>query len=115
MDAGRGSNFIESGPGADTFYLNGTTGEVAWDTIVNFHVGDAVTLFGFTPGVSTYEWADNDGAQGYTGRTIHAVLAGSGPVTASLTFAGKTAADTAHFAITTGSLGTLNYLAVYSL
>lgn len=115
VDPGPGSNFIEGGPGNDTFYLNGSTGQVAWDTIVNFHVGDAVTLFGFSPGVSTYAWADNDGAAGYTGRTIHAVLSGSGPVTASLTFAGKTAADTAHFAVTTGHVGTLDYLAVYSL
>lgn len=115
IDAGKGSNFIEGGPGADTFYLNAIAGQVAWDTIVNFHVGDAVTLFGFNPSVSTYQWTDDDGAVGYTGRTIHAVLSGSGPVTASLTFAGKSAADTAHFAVTTGSLGTLNYLAVYSL
>jgi len=115
VDPGPGSNFIEGGPGNDTFYLNGSTGQVAWDTIVNFHVGDAVTLFGFSPGVSTYTWTDNDGAAGYTGRTIHAVLSGSGPVTASLTFAGKTAADTAHFAVTTGHVGNLDYLAVYSL
>ncbi len=115
VDAGQGSNFIEGGPGADTFYLNAIAGQVAWDTIVNFHVGDAVTLFGFKPGVSTYQWVDNDGAAGYTGRTIHASIAGDGAVTASLTFAGKTAADTAHFAVTTGSLGTLNYMAIYSL
>ena len=114
VDAGQGSNFIVGGTGNDVFYLNGTEGTIAWDTIVNFHPGDQVTLFGFTAGVSTYTWADNDGAPGYTGRTIHAVLSGTGPVTASLTFAGLTAADTARFGLGTASISGLNYLAIES-
>ena len=114
IDAGQGSNFIIGGTGRDTFYLNGSEGLVAWDTIVNFHAGDQVTLFGFVPGVSTYRWADNDGAAGYTGRTIHAVLSGTGPVTASLTFAGATAADTARYGIGTGTINGLSYLAIES-
>lgn len=112
VDAGPGSNFLVGGTGADTFFLDGTHGDTVWDTIVNFHPGDMATLFGFHAGRSSFMWADQDGAAGYTGRTIHAVLTGAGPVTASLTFAGTTAADTARFVVSTGTIGTVDYLAI---
>ena len=112
VDAGPGSNFITGGNGDDTFFLDGTHGAVTWNTIQNFHPGDMMTLFGFHPGTSSFVWADGEGAGGYTGRTIHADLAGDGNVTASLTFAGTTAADTDKYIVQTGSLGTLDYLAV---
>ncbi len=112
VDAGPGSNFIVGGAGDDTFFLNGTQGAVTWDTITGFHPGDTVTLFGFHAATSSFAWTDAEGAAGYTGRTIHADLAGTGGITASLTFAGTTAADTAGYAVTTGTTGGVDYLAV---
>ena len=112
VDAGPGSNFIVGGAGDDTFFLNGNHGAVTWDTITGFHPGDMVTLFGFHAGTSSFTWTDADGAAGYTGRTIHADLAGNGGITASLTFAGTTAADTDGYAVTTGTVGGVDYLAV---
>ncbi len=112
VDAGPGSNFIVGGAGDDTFFLNGSQGAVTWDTITGFHPGDAVTLFGFHAGTSSFAWTDAEGAAGYTGRTIHADLAGDGKITASLTFAGTIAAGTEGYAVTTGTVGGVDYLAV---
>ena len=112
VDAGPGSNFIVGGTGDDTFFLNGSQGAVTWDTITGFHLGDTVTLFGFHTGTSSLAWMDAEGAVGYTGRTIHADLAGNGGITASLTFAGTTAVDTNGYAVTTGTVGGVDYLAV---
>ncbi len=112
VDAGPGSNFVVGGTGDDTFFLDGTHGAVTWDTIQGFHPGDMMTLFGFHAGISGFVWADGEGAAGYTGRTIHADLAGAGGVTASLTFAGTTAADTSRYVISTGTVGGVDYLAV---
>ena len=115
LDGGTGSNFLTGGTGNDTFFLDGRGGQVTWGTLVNFHAGDTATLWGFLGGTSTYTWADGEGAAGYTGRTLHADLAGRGGVTASVTFAGLTAADTERFAITTGTVGGSPYLAVTNL
>ncbi len=112
VDAGPGSNFIVGGTGDDTFFLNGSQGAVTWDTITGFHPGDTVTLFGFHAGTSRFAWMEAEGATGYTGRTIHADLAGNGGITASLTFAGTTALDTDGYAVTTGTVGGVDYLAV---
>ncbi len=112
VDAGPGSNFLIGGTGQDTFFLDGTSGRVVWDTILGFHPGDMVTMFGFHPNQSRYVWQASDGTAGYTGPTIHADLGGTGAVTASLTFAGATAADTAHYVIGTGRIGTIDYLSV---
>ena len=112
LDGGEGSNFLTGGAGDDTFYVDGRGGQVSWGTLVNFHPGDTATLWGFTAGTSALAWADGEGAAGYTGRTIHADLTGGGGVTTSITFAGLTAADTARFAITTGSVGGNPYLAI---
>jgi len=115
LDAGQGSNFLTGGSGGDTFFLDGRGGGVTWGTLVNFQPGDTATLFGFVAGQSSYAWADSQGAAGYTGRTLHADLAGTGGITASITFAGSTAADTARYAITTGSVGSNSYLAIINL
>ena len=112
IDAGPGSNFIVGGTGNDTFFLDGTHGDTVWDTIVGFHPGDMVTLFGFHPGVSSFRWADNEGTAGFTGSTLHADLAGNGQSPATLTFAGTTATDTARYAISTGTVGGVDYLAI---
>ena len=115
LDAGQGSNFLTGGSGTDTFFVDGRGGQVSWGTLVNFHAGDHATLWGFTAGVSSYVWADSEGTAGYTGRTLHADPTGGGGVTTSVTFAGMTAADTAHFAISTGTVGGSDYLAITNL
>ncbi len=115
LDGGQGSNFLTGGSGNDEFYLDGRGGQVTWGTLVNFHPGDIATLWGYSAGKSSYAWADLDGTAGYTGRTIHADLAGNGGITTSITFAGMTAADTAHFSFTTGSAGGNPYLAIMNL
>ena len=98
IDGGAGSNFLVGGTGsdggADTFFIDGRGAGVSWGTLVNFHHGDSVTVFGFTGGVSTLPLQASDGAAGYTGATIHSELNGAGTgVNASITFAGVSIAD----------------------
>ncbi len=118
LDGGAGSNFLVGGTGADsgtdTFFVDGRGGAVTWSSIVNFHHGDAVTLFGFTSSVSTQPITDNEGAAGYTGATIHSELGGTGTgINASITFAGISAADAqAKFTYSAGVTNGANYLQV---
>lgn len=118
LDGGAGSNFLSGATGADggsdTFFLDGRDPDPTWDTIVNFHPGDALTLWGFIPGTSAASWAASAGAAGYTGVTLHASLAGAGTAAdASVTFAGLSlAAERSKFAVTTGTSGGIPYLYV---
>ena len=115
LDGGGGSNFLVGGTGADggtdTFFIDGRSG-TTWSTVVNFHHGDAVTVWGFQAGISTQPWTASEGAEGYKGATIHSELAGAGTgVNASATFAGISLADTqAKFTTTSGIVGGLSYL-----
>jgi hypothetical protein len=118
LDGGAGSNFLVGGTGADsgtdTFFVDGRGGAVTWSSVVNFHHGDAVTLFGFTSGVSTQPLTDNEGAAGYTGATIHSELGGAGTgINASITFAGISSADAqAKFTYSVGVMNGANYLQI---
>jgi len=118
LDGGGGSNFLVGGKGADggtdTFFVDGRGGVVTWSSIVNFHHGDAVTVFGFTGGVSTLPLTDNDGAAGYTGATIHSELSGAGTgVNGSVTFAGISLADAqTKFTFSFGAVGGANYMQI---
>jgi len=118
LDGGTGSNFLTGGTGADggtdTFFVDGRGGGVTWSTVVNFHHGDAVTIFGFQDGTSTRPWTAVDGAAGYQGATIHSELGGAGTgVNGSVTFAGISQADAdARFSVLTGSVGGNPYLYV---
>ena len=122
LDGGAGSNFLVGATGADggtdTFFVDGRgavsgSGAVTWSTVVNFHHGDAVTIFGFT-GASTRPWTALDGADGYQGATIHSELGGAGTgVNASVTFTGINLADAqARFSILQGTVGDTPYLYV---
>ncbi len=113
VDAGHGSNFLISGTGQDVFYLDDRQPAVTWDTIVNFHSGDIVTLWGYQAGTSSYSWDSNAGAPGYTGSTMRVDLAGTGNTEASITFAGKTTMDTANYAVTTGSIDGNSYMTIF--
>ena len=115
LDGGLGSNFLVGGSGADggvdTFFVDGRGGGVTWSTLVNFHMGDQFTLFGFTAD-STRPWTAVDGTAGYQGATIHSELAGAGTgVTDSVTFAGISQADAlSKFNTSTGVVGGIPYL-----
>jgi len=94
VDGGAGSNFLTSGTGTDTFYVDdrGATTDI-WSTVAKFHAGDTATVWGVAPGTTALNWADNQGAPGSTGLTLHATAAGR--LTASLTLAGFSQADVA--------------------
>jgi V8-like Glu-specific endopeptidase len=119
LDGGAGSNFLTGAKGTDggndTFFLDASDPySTTWDTIVNFHPGDALTLWGFISGTSVTSWAASDGTAGYTGVTLHASLAGAGTaVDGSVTFAGLSlATEQSKFAVTQGTSGGLPYLYV---
>lgn len=118
LDGGLGSNFLVGASGTDggvdTFYIDGRSPGVIWSTVVNFHHGDAVTLWGFKDGTSTKPWTALDGAQGYQGATIHSELGGVGTgVNASVTFAGVSRADAqTKFTTSVGSIGGNSYLSI---
>ena len=121
LNGGPGSNFLTgtaAGQGTDTFFTDArTNGQVVWNTIVNFHTADMVTLWGFVNGTSTYTFVDNDGAPGYTGITLYASLAGNpdpaNHYDAKVTLAGLTRADLASTTIGFGNIGGNNpYLAI---
>jgi len=116
LDGGGGSNFLVGATGADggadTFFVDGRGGTPTWSTVVNFHHGDAVTLFGFVAGTSTQAWTASDGAPGFVGVTLHAELGGTGTgVNASLTLAGLSAADLqSKVTVSTDTIGGTPYL-----
>jgi len=109
LDGGQGSNFLVGGTGDDTFFLDARGGGTTWGTIVNFHPGDAVTIWGFDPAVSTDYWDGISGAAGYTGPTLRAELDGH-DISTSLTFANMSAANQANLVLQTGSIGGTPYL-----
>jgi Ca2+-binding RTX toxin-like protein len=99
VNGGAGSNFLTGGSGADTFFVDATAGhQDIWSTVVNFHRGDAVTLWGISRATATFSWANNQGASGYSGLTLHAETANG--TSASLTLDGYSKAD-----LTDGRLG----------
>jgi parallel beta-helix repeat protein len=92
LDGGAGSNFLTGGSGIDNFFVNNRNATTdTWSTVVNFHAGDAVTIWGVTPDNFNFDFQDNQGATGFTGLTLRATAPGS--PTASVTFAGFTTAD----------------------
>ncbi len=121
VDAGTGSNFLTSGGGFDTFFLDarnipaaasaaGPVPGAIWDTVQNFGHSDAITLFGVGPGTAL-NWQKNEGAVGHTGLTLHANLANGSE--ASLTLAGID--SKAGLQLSYGSTGGSSYLYVKSI
>jgi hypothetical protein len=92
LDGSTGSNFLVGGAGNDTFFVDDRAAPAeTWSSVVNFHAGDAATVFGVDPTGFAFDWEDNQGAAGFTGLTLHATAPGK-PI-ASLTLAGYTVAD----------------------
>jgi len=94
LDGGTGSNFLTGGSGTDTFFVDdrGAPADI-WSTIVNFHAGDAVTLWGITQAGFALNIADDQGVQGYTGLTFHDTALGQAIV--SVTIVGATSSELA--------------------
>ncbi len=113
LDGGTGSNFLVGGTGADggtdTFFTDARGAAGVFNTVVNFHPGDMVTIFGYTPG-STNFWTASDGAPGYTGLTLNANIPGNAFTKVTLT--GLTTADESHLLLQTGTSGGIPYLAI---
>jgi len=92
LDGSTGSNYLVGGTGNDTFFVDDRAAAAdIWSTVVNFHKGDAATIFGVTSSAFAFDWEDSQGAAGAMGLTLHATAPGK-PV-ASITLAGYTKAD----------------------
>ena len=102
LDGGTGSNFLTGGSGSDTFFVDNRGASAdTWSTIVNFGVGDAVTIWGVTPNDFNFDFEDGQGATGFTGLTLHATAPDK--PTALVTFSGFTTADLANGRISESS------------
>lgn len=120
-DCGAGSNFVTCADGFDTIFLDsrnipsaasaaGPVPGAIWNTVENFQGGDAATLLGVGPG-ARLSWAQNEGAVGHTGLTLHATKQNG--TTASLTLAGID--NGSHLQLSFGQTGGANYLYVKSV
>ena len=115
LDGSTGSNFLVGGAGNDTFFVDDriATADI-WSTVVNFHSGDAATIFGVTASAFAFDWEDNQGALGSTGLTLHATAPGK-PI-ASVTLAGYSKADLSNgrlsvlFSDASGTAGNYMYI-----
>ena len=120
LDGGSGSNFLTGGTGQDTFFTDARRPGAVWNTIRNFHAGDAATLWGFASGVSAYHWDTAlAGAAGSQGATLRAnIVGGAGRtgngIDASITFAGLSLQQARSLQVTTGTQTGGTYLYVYN-
>src|SRR4051794_14249032 len=115
LDGGGGSNFLTGGSGADTFFVdNRAAAADIWSTVNKFQSGDAATIWGINPTNFDIAWTDGQGADGFTGLTLHATA--SGRSTASLTLAGYSSADLSdgRLSVTFGSVDSNAYMYVQS-
>ncbi len=120
IDGGSSSNFLTGGSGTDTFFTDARDPNPVWNTIRNFHAGDAATLWGFDPNVSKWWWDDGvSGATGYEGATLRAnIVGGTGRtgngVDASMTFTGMSVEQAHKLVVLSGTVGAGNYLYFYN-
>lgn len=118
LDGGLGSNFLSGGTGTDTFFTDARNAGVVWNTIRDFHAGDAATLWGFDVKVSSYHWDSGlSGAAGSQGATLRADIVGGlgrtgDSIDASITFAGMSLQQAQGLRVSTGTQpgGTYLYL-----
>ena len=95
IDGGLGSNFITGGAGVDRFFLDGRGAATAstWSTITDFSAGETLTIWGYKPGVSKFNWLASDGVGSYKGVTMQCDLDGNGLIDTSVTWSGLTQAQ----------------------
>jgi len=108
LDGGTGDAFLTGGSGTDTFFADVRGTNQVWDTLANFHAGDALTVWGWSPG-GTETINALDGAAGYQGATLRLANAQGGLVS-SVTLAGLSADQAVHLQMSTGTAGGLPYL-----
>lgn len=101
LDGSTGSNFLVGGTGLDTFFLDdrNPTSDV-FSTVVNFHAGDNITIFGVNPTDFKVVTQDNQGAVNAKGLTY--TFTAAGRPNASIVIAGFSSADLANGRLTTG-------------
>lgn len=109
-----GSNLLAGTAGRDAFFVDGGAGGLQADTVTGFGGGDAVVLWGFRAGVSTFAWSNTDGPAGAVGRMLRVDVLGTGATTSTLGFVGRTAADTDRFAISAGRFNGVDFLSIVS-
>lgn len=109
-----GSDLLAGSKGRDAYFVDGSAAGLQWDTLTGFGGGDALVLWGFRAGISTFAWSDGNDPAGRTGRTLRADIPGTGAATTCLSFAGQTSSDTDRFAISTGRYAGLDFLSVMS-
>jgi len=113
LDGGTGSAFLTGGSGTDTFFVDVRGGKPVWDTLANFHAGDAVTVWGWVPGGGTETLDAQAGAPGHQGATLR-LAQGAGGSVSSVTFAGLSADQVAHLQTSTGTVSGQPYLYLYN-
>ena len=95
LDGSTGSNFLVGGTGQDTFFLDDrNAASDVFSTVVNFHSGDNVTVFGVDPVNFQVIKQDNQGAAGAKGLTY--TFTAAGIANASIVIAGFSMADLAN-------------------
>ncbi len=93
VDGGGGSNFMVSNVfnTSDIFLIDNRAATAdTWNTVAGFHAGDAVTIYGVTPGWAL-DWQNSQGTAGAKGLTLH--MTAPGRPAASLTLSGYTKSE----------------------
>ena len=100
LDGAGGSSFLVGGTGNDTFFLDGRSlASDAYSTVVNFHAGDNITVFGVDATSFTLATQDNQGAAGAKGVAL--TFSSAGKPNATVVIAGFSSADLANGRLTT--------------
>jgi hypothetical protein len=111
LAGGNGSSWLVGASGqdggTDTFFLSASGGQQAWDTLVNFHVGDMLTLWDFNSASGSTNSIGNQGASGAQGETLSVDFGDGSGATTLVTFAGLS--SSAQFSTATGSSGGHDY------
>jgi hypothetical protein len=114
LDATGGSNFLAGGSGNDTFFLNdlNPTGPI-WSTLLNFHAGDAATVWGVTPADFSVSWATDE--EGHNGLTMQVTAAGKPAELLTLASMGMADLSNGHLAVQYGTANGTPYLEISHL
>jgi hypothetical protein len=116
LEAGSGSSWLVGASGADggtdTFFVDSSTGQATWDTLLNFHTGDSLTLWGFNATAGSMNWVTgSQGTAGFQGATLQANFGNGTGASANITLAGLSTGS-AQFATSTGTSGGVDFLSL---
>ncbi len=100
LDGSGGSSFLTGGTGNDTFFLDDRAlASDTYSTVVNFHAGDNITVFGVDATNFHLTTQDNQGAAGAKGLAY--TFTSAGKPNATVVIAGFSSADLANGRLTT--------------